>query len=226
MTSKKNVQNAQQQERRLIEWMRQDIGAGFNAVVETYRSQLLRAAHNVLDDTPRLAHLAEDMVQDGLLKAFFVLQTKPDMLTPSLKLRAWLHKIVLNNARYCLKTGEHHLTITNSFMGEEIDEEVLEGYGLHYDDPLILFERFESMVEAKQQVRHAKSVLSPDERTAIDLLYLQPAHADTKKVTYKQVAEAMSKPEGTVKALVSRAKARMRSYLTFDDEQRHNKKLG
>ncbi len=227
MTSKKNVQNAQQQERRLIDLMRQDIRTGFDAVVEAYHSQLLRAAHNTLDDTPRLAHLAEDVVQDGLLKAYLFLRANQDMLTPALKLRAWLHKIVLNNARHCLTTGEHHLTITSGFMGEEIDEEFLEGYGQHYDDPSILFERAESRIEAKQQVRRAKSVLTPDERTAIDIRYLQSGGRDRKEVpSYKQVGEAMNKPVGTVKSLVSHAKAKMRNYLTVDDTQEYSKKLG
>ena len=224
-TNNKRVRDAHYQELRLIRWMRQDIQKGFGAVVEAYGYQLKRAAEGVLDSTPRLAHLAEDVVQDGLIKAFIELQNKPEKLTRSLKLRAWLYKIVINQALSCLKTGENHLVITAGLLGEELDEEVLEGYIQHYDDPVLLFERLESIHEAKQHVRRAKSILSHNEAAAVDQIFFQPPQPGGKKTTYKQAAEALGKPEGTVKALVSRAKTRMYTYLTTDDKQQDNQKL-
>ncbi len=228
MTSNNNksVQDARFHELRLINWMRDDLRAGFDAVDETYHSQLRRAADGVLGDTPRLAHLAEDVVQDGLFKAFLVLRYKPEMISPNLKLRAWLYKIVINQALACLKTGKSHLVITSGLWGEELDEEVLEGYMQHYNDPVLIFERFESIREAKQLVQRAKQVLSPDERTAVDLLYSEPTQPGAKKITSKQVGEAMGKPENTVKSLVNRARKRMHDYLTTtDEEQQDTKKL-
>ena len=80
MASKKSIQDGIQQEKRLIEWMSHDLYAGFNRVVEVYRRHLLWVAKGVLGDTPRLAHLVEDVVQDGLLNAFLYLDEHPEML--------------------------------------------------------------------------------------------------------------------------------------------------
>src|SRR6266568_7862604 len=112
--AKKNAnQAARQMELRLIAWLIDDLHEGFNAVVNAYQDRLKRAAHNVLDDTPRLAHLAEDVVQDGLLNAFLYLRSNPDFLKdPALQLRNWLIKIVQNQALYCTvsKLGKHTLS--------------------------------------------------------------------------------------------------------------------
>jgi hypothetical protein len=60
MAKKNSTQDGLQQERRLIEWMRQDLHAGFNRVVEVYQRHLQQVAYDLLRDTPRLAHLVED----------------------------------------------------------------------------------------------------------------------------------------------------------------------
>lgn len=84
----------QQQDQRLIAWMSDDLDAGFSRVVEVYQKHLQQTAYGLLGDTPRLAHLVEDVVQDGFLNAYLYLQRHPEKLTPQFHLRAWLTKIV------------------------------------------------------------------------------------------------------------------------------------
>ena len=212
--AKKNAnQAARQMELRLIAWLIDDLHEGFNAVVDAYQDRLKRVAHNVLDDTPRLAHLAEDVVQDGLLNAFLYLRSNPDFLKdPALQLRNWLIKIVQNQALYCIKTGEAHIVLNVGVLGEEIEEVVEEGYITHYGDPLILLERWQSRMEAKRITRQQLATLSPEQRTAVEQKYLVPDPFDKEK-TYEQVAKELGRPVGTVKSQIKRAKAQMRKQL-------------
>jgi RNA polymerase sigma factor (sigma-70 family) len=225
-TPEKKTHDALQQEKRLIEWMRNDLHAGFSQVVVVYQRHLLWVANGVLRDTPRLAHLAEDVVQDGLLNAFKYLATHPEMLEDQpvgkrLKLKAWLTKIVQNQAIACLKTGEAHIIINAGLLGEEVEEEIEEGYATHYDDPALSFERQENMIErlksikeAKRKTRQVLSSLPHEQRVAVERMYLAPLNPGEKKITYEQAAEALGKPVGTIKSQVSRAMKQMRKQLT------------
>jgi hypothetical protein len=47
MAKKNSTQDGLQQERRLIEWMRQDLHAGFNRVVEVYQRHLQQVAYDL-----------------------------------------------------------------------------------------------------------------------------------------------------------------------------------
>lgn len=215
MANRKSIQDGIQQEKRLVEWMSHDLRAGFNQAVKVYRQHLLWAADGVLGDTPRLAHLVEDVVQDGLLNAFEHLSTHSQMLReqPPLKLKAWLTKIVRNRALTCLKMGDAHLVINAGLLGEELEETIEEGYLTHYDDPVLFIERMESIREAKLITRHALGSLSYEQRIAIEYVYLTPLNPAGKKMTYEQAAAALGKPVGTVKSQVSRAIKQMREEL-------------
>jgi RNA polymerase sigma factor (sigma-70 family) len=232
MADKKSNQDSIQQEKRLIEWMSYDLHAGFNRVVEVYRQHLLWIANSVLGDTPRLAHLVEDVVQDGLLKAFIHLATNPEMLEEQrdgkrLKLKAWLTRIVQNQALACLRVGEAHIVVNAGLLGEELEEAIEDGYTTHYNDPVLFIERLESIREAKRATRRLLSSLPQEQRMAIEQMYLAPLSPGEEKVTYEQAAVALGKPVGTVKSQVSRAMKQMREQLTEQPKKEsQRKKLG
>jgi RNA polymerase sigma factor (sigma-70 family) len=227
MASKKSIRDGIQQEKRLIEWMRRDLHAGFNGVVEAYQRYLLWVADGVLGDTPRLAYLVEDVVQDGLLNAFLYLDAHPELLEDRpgdkrFKLKAWLTTIVQHQALKCLVKGEAHIIINAGVLGEEIEEVFEEGYVTHYDDPMLFIERLESIKEAKRLTRQLLSNLSPEQRIAIEYKYLTPLKPGQQKITDEQVANVLGEPVATVKKRVSRAKKQMREQLSRQVGQEEN----
>ena len=66
-TAKKNEGDLR--DRRLIQWMKVDLKAGFNRVAEVYWKQLNLVAYGVLCGS-HLVHLTEDVVQEGLISAY------------------------------------------------------------------------------------------------------------------------------------------------------------
>jgi len=232
MESKKSIQDGIQQEKRLIEWMSRDLHAGFNRVVEVYQRHLLWVANGVLGDTPRLAHLVEDVVQDGLLNAFLYLDAHPEMLEDQpadkrFRLKAWLTTIVQNQALKCLEKGEAHIIVNAGLLGVEVEEAFEEGYVTHYDDPVLFMERLESIREAKRITRQLLSNLTREQRIAIERKYLTPLKPGQKKITDEQVAKALGEPVAAVKKRVSRAKKQMREQLTrqTSEEESQGRKL-
>lgn len=214
MAKQKNpVQAARQMELRLIAWMNEDLNEGFGAASETYKDLLTRTAHNVLDDTPRLAHLAEDTVQDGLINALLYLRENPEELErPNFRLRNWLVKIVHNQALKVLAVGKAHIILNAGLLGEEVEDAIEEGYTTHYGDLLILLERLQSEIEAKHTIREQLATLSPEQRTAVEQKYLKLTPSGKEK-TYEQIAEILNRPVGTVKSQIHHAKAQMREQI-------------
>ena len=225
MENRKSMQDGIQQEKRLIEWMNHDLHAGFNQVVNVYRQNLLWVANGVLGDTPRLAHLIEDVIQDGLLNAFKHLAMHPEMLEDQpagkrLKLKAWLTKIIQNQALACLKMGEEHIIVNAGVLGEEIEETIEEGYATHYADPVLYIERLESRREAKRTTQRLLGSLPYEQRIAVESVYFAPLKPGEEKITYEQAAKTLGKPIGTVKSQVSRAMKQMREQLTEQPDEK------
>lgn len=219
MATKNSVQAARQMESRLVTWMAEDLNAGFNAAVTTYQGLLLRAAHNVLDSTPHLAHMAEDVVQDGLINALLFLRAHPEFLKkPNCHFRNWLVTIIQNQALHCLKAGEDHITLNAGVLGEEIEEAIEEGYVTHYGDPVLRLERMQSRMEARRITREQLATLSSEARVAVEQKYLRPDSSGKEK-TYNQVAKELNEPVNTIKSRVNRSLKKMRQQLDQKTEQ-------
>jgi RNA polymerase sigma factor (sigma-70 family) len=206
-----------QRDKRLLQWMKSDLQAGFNRVAEVYWKQLNQVAAGVLWGS-RLLHLTEDVVQEALISAYKDLlyrteKSREEKLS-TLQLRAWLYTIVRNKAIKCLERGEAHLELSVGLLGEEIEEQgLVEGELTRYDDPAYCHERWETMVEARREVQRLLAGLSPVRRAIVERKYLSSSAADPEKITYQQIAEEMNKPVGTVKSEASRAMAQMREQL-------------
>src|SRR6266536_757797 len=69
-------------------------------------------------------------------------------------------------------------------------------------------------IEAHREVQYLLRGLSPTQRANVARKHLSGAATDPAKITYRQIAEEMNKPVGTVKSEASRAMAQMREQHT------------
>jgi RNA polymerase sigma-70 factor (ECF subfamily) len=151
----------------------------------------LRMTRNVLD--------AEDLVQDVYLRAFRFF----DKFEEGTNFKAWIFKILTNTYinRYRQKVREPH----------QVEFEKIEfAYG---DDSKGRDEKFETHFDEKlyrelfeDDIRDALDKLSPDFRTAVLL-------CDVEGFSYKEIAEIIGTPIGTVMSRLSRARQQLQKHL-------------
>src|SRR5256884_1527315 len=178
----------------------EDFEAGVIAQLDSLYRTALRLTHNQQE--------AEDLVQETMLKAFRFSKS----YQPGTNLRAWLFRILNTSAinRYrkqathptpaALPEGEDFYLYNRirDLSGQELnqgaDEEVLN----HYLD---------------EDVYEALNNLPPNFRMAIIL-------ADIEGLSYKEIAEALQIPIGTVMSRISRARRQLQKSLWQYAQQR------
>src|SRR6266704_445040 len=164
----------------------EDFEAGVLAQLDSLYRTALRLTHNQQE--------AEDLVQETMLKAFRFAKS----YTPGTNLRAWLFRILNTSAINRYRKQATHPTTTplpegedfylynriKDLSGQELnagaDEEVLS----HYLD---------------EDVYNALNELPPNFRMAVIL-------ADIEGLSYKEIAEALNIPIGTVMSRISRGR--------------------
>src|SRR2546429_1529295 len=178
----------------------EDFEAGVIAQLDSLYRTALRLTHNQQE--------AEDLVQETMLKAFRFSKS----YQPGTNLRAWLFRILNTSAinRYrkqathptpaALPEGEDFYLYNRirDLSGQELnqgaDEEVLN----HYLD---------------EDVYEALNNLPPNFRMAIIL-------ADIEGLSYKEIADALQIPIGTVMSRISRARRQLQKSLWQYAQQR------
>ena len=169
----------------------------FEAGVLTHLDSLYRTALRMTNNQQE----AEDLVQETMLKAFRFAHT----YQPGTNLRAWLFRILNTSAINRYRKQATHPTPTSLPEGEEFylynqirdlsgqelnqgaEEEVLN----HYLD---------------EDVYKALNDLPPNFRMAVML-------ADIEGLSYKEIAEALQIPIGTVMSRISRARRQLQKSL-------------
>jgi RNA polymerase sigma-70 factor (ECF subfamily) len=170
----------------LIERLAADLDDAFPSLVEDHQDRLFTIAIRFLGNHSD----AEEAAQDALVRAYRALAGYPAERIRELRLRAWLATIVLN---VCRNRTRVRRVATTELAFEPAAEPA--------SDP------FAS--------RHARDVwaallssLPPAQRAAVVL-----RHVDG--LSYAEMAEALGRPEGTVKAQVHRGLASLRTaFLT------------
>ncbi len=142
---------------------------------------------------------AEDLVQDTLAKAFASFA----QFTPGTNLRAWLHKILAT-------------TFINTYRKRKREPAIAPGADPHADwhvstDPLAPPAR-SAEAEALDKITDAGILaalrdLPPEFRTAVWL-------ADVEGYPYREVAQIMGTPIGTVMSRLHRGRGKLRTTLT------------
>ena len=168
-----------------------DLGA-FEPLVEKYRQRAYRLAYNVLRDPEE----AWDVAQDAFIRAF---QALPSFRGDS-AFYTWLFRIVMNVAR---DRARQHAARGRAFGTERVDEKdwdrILVDQGVAPDANA-------TQVEERERIVRALATLSEPHRAIIML-------SDLEGLSYREIAEVLNIPMGTVMSRLHNARRRLRDAL-------------
>lgn len=166
----------------LIRRLASDLDAAFSTLVEDQQDRLFTIAVRVLGNRSD----AEEAAQDAFVRAYRALAGYPAERIRELRLRPWLTTIVLN---VCRNRTRVRRVATTELAFEPAAEPTT--------DPI-------ASRHARETWAGLLSSLPPAQRTAIVL-----RHVDG--LSYAEMAEALGRPEGTLKAQVHRGLASLQT---------------
>lgn len=176
----------------LIERCRAGDLAAFEPLVEKYRQRVYRLAYNVLRDPEE----AWDVAQDAFIRAF---QALPSFRGDS-AFYTWLFRIVMNVAR---DRARQHAARGRAFGTERVDEKdwdrILVDQGTAPDTHA-------AQIEERARIGRALATLSEPHRAIIML-------SDLEGLSYREIAEVLNIPMGTVMSRLHNARRRLRDAL-------------
>jgi len=152
---------------------------------------------------------AEDIVQEAFVGAYVSLQQYPSQRIQSLKLRSWLYRVTLNVFNLHARGARLHLVPLN--LSEE--SQVLAIEESEDQRPEALFEQQERQQELEALVAN----LPERYRIAVTCYYFE-------QMNYREVAELLDQPVGTVKSTVSRGVGILRNMLDEAEQERGKQK--
>ncbi len=151
----------------------------------------LRMARNPAD--------AEDVVQETFAKAFSAFHT----FEPGTNLKAWLYRILTNTYINAYRKKQRQPRIAG---GEDVEDWQLHRAEQHASDGLRSAEMEALDLMPDSAVTEAMNALAPDFRLAVYL-------ADVEGFSYKEIAEIMGTPIGTVMSRLNRGRNQLRRAL-------------
>jgi len=179
----------------LLRSLAESLDRAFPDLVTTHQDRLYTIALRMLGDPNE----AEEATQDALVRAYRALATFDRARMADLRLRGWLATIVLNRCRSRLS---RRLTMTPTLSLDVVVEGGAEPVSSGAPGP-------EAMA-VQRDARDAWAIrlgrLPTAYRAAVIL-----HHVDG--LTYPEMAEALGRPEGTLKAQVHRGLAALRTML-------------
>ncbi len=150
----------------------------FERLVAEYQQPLRRFLLNL---TMGNASLTDDLAQDTFLKAYLGLKSWQGIA----RFKTWLFRIAVNEYYGYMRRNREELP--------DEPPDIPEGDSLADTA---------SATEARIDVERCLRVLSPNERAAVLLFYLEDK-------PLKDISRIMDMPDGTIKSYLSRAKAKM-----------------
>ncbi len=179
-----------------------DRAARFERDALVYLDQLYGAALRMT----RNPSDAEDLVQDTYAKAFASFH----QFTPGTNLKAWLYRILTNSF---INTYRKKQRQPQTSGGDQIEDWQLARAEQHSSDGLRSAEMDALDRMPDSAVTDAMNALSPDFRLAVYL-------ADVEGFSYKEIADIMGTPIGTVMSRLNRGRNQLR--LALADFAREN----
>lgn len=182
-------------ERDLLIRLARDLDGAFEALVMAHQDRLFSIALRVLGDRGA----AEEAAQDALVRAYRALGTYDAARILDLRLRPWLATIVLNlcRTRAARRANRGAPPLSFDVEASPLPEPVASDVGT--SPAAVMDRRTEREVWAG-----LLSALPPAYRAAVVL-----RHVDG--LSYPELATALGRPEGTVKAQVHRGLALLRT---------------
>ena len=171
-----------------------DSGA-FELLVRRYQNPLINYIHRSIDDY----HRAEDLSQETFLRVFKC----ASRYEPTASFRSWLYTIATNLCRNEIRNRSRR----NTYFFEDLVEE---GEDVYHTEimrdtrylPDVLLEK----KEQRQMIRKALAQLPENQRIALTLVTYQ-------ELRYEEVAGILGCSVGAVKALIHRARQKMKKLL-------------
>ncbi len=185
----------------LAQRLARDVDAGFPALVTEHRDRLYTIALRLLGDRRD----AEEVVQDALVRAYRAMHGYPRERIAALKLRPWLASIAINLARN--RRRRHDDRHPAGSLEPMLDA----GFDPVAEDRRGMPAAVAAQRETQRELAAALLRLTPAVRTAIVL-----RHVDGLSVA--EAAEALGRPEGTVKAQVHRGLRELRALLEIQPD--------
>jgi len=146
---------------------------------------------------------AEDLTQETFMRAYRALMGYPPERRADLRIRGWLARITLNLARNRAR-GRRPETADLAPIAEPLDD--------RDPGPERLAERRESSL----RWRRLLATLPRSQRLAVELRHVEG-------LSYPEIAEALTKPVGTVKSDVHRGVERLRRAYEIDEAREADK---
>jgi RNA polymerase sigma-70 factor, ECF subfamily len=175
-----------------------DLEGGFPGLVEAHQDRLYTIALRLLGDRRD----AEEVAQDALVRAFRAMQGYPHDRIAALRLRPWLASIAVNLARNRRRRADERQP------PGQLEPMLDAGFDLAADGRAGPERRAERH-EAQRELAVALLRLRPAVRAAVVL-----RHVDGLSVA--ETAEALGRPQGTIKAQVHRGLGELRAALDTD----------
>lgn len=174
-----------------------DLDSAFEALVLTHQDRLYSIALRILGDTGD----AEEAAQDALVRAYRAIASYPDERIRALRLRPWLAAIVVN---LCRNRATRRRRPPSVSLEAPTADGLSVGSTLADDHP----ERLpESSTSRRETVEWwAGLVRALPERYRIPIVL---RHVDG--LSFPEIAQALGRPEGTLKAQVHRGLSMLRA---------------
>ena len=179
----------------LAQRLARDVDAAFPGLVEAHQDRLYTIALRLLGD----GRDAEEVAQDALVRAFRAMRGYQRERIAALRLRPWLASIAVNLARNRRRRADDRQP------PGQLEPMLDAGFDLATDrraGP----EHRAARRETQAELAHALLELTPAVRAAIVL-----RHVDG--LSLAETAEALGRPEGTIKAQVHRGLRELRAVL-------------
>lgn len=153
-------------------------------------------------------HDAQDLIQDGYVKAFTSLSSLKD----NSKFISWLNCIVANNCRnYLVKKKP---STFSQFEDDDSDFDFVDT--LEDEDEGVLPESVVDSKETKRMVTECINKLPEQQQICVMMFYYD-------ELSVKEIAQALNIPEGTVKSRLNKARNTLRK--EFEEIERKGTKL-
>jgi RNA polymerase sigma-70 factor (ECF subfamily) len=189
-------------EKLLLEYCRRGDRPAFEELVRRYEKELFGYLRHYLGD----AEMAEEVFQ----RTFLQVHLKCDQFEPERKLRPWLYAVATNQAiDFRRRNGRHRMVSLDRRIGPDGED----GGGLLADlrdssQPGPADEI--ASAEQREAVRRAVDALPDATRQVVMLVYFQG-------LKYREAAEVLSVPVGTVKSRLHAAIQKLAEALTPSD---------